>query len=164
MPIPLLYKHGVWQYRHQHRLKIRLFYHVSLRLTRFILLVCLYLSCIWSRFPPVSHLPRYNRQGWLGVNPPQILLPPWYNCYGWLGLKLLPVSLPPWLSIMVVWVLNFPKMFLPPWWTDWALKQSSGAAWKSRSSSWAPRPNEPYGFCGRKATLSHALALVTVCP
>ena len=28
----------------------------------------------------------------------------------------------------------------------------------------APRPNEPYGFCGRKATLNHAYALVTVCP
>ena len=26
------------------------------------------------------------------------------------------------------------------------------------------RPNEPYGFCGRKATLNHAHALVTVCP
>ena len=26
------------------------------------------------------------------------------------------------------------------------------------------RPNEPYGFCGRKATLNHAYALVTVCP
>ena len=25
-------------------------------------------------------------------------------------------------------------------------------------------PNEPYGFCGRKATLNHASALVTVCP
>ena len=29
---------------------------------------------------------------------------------------------------------------------------------------WAPRPNEPYGFCGRKATLNHTHALVTVCP
>ena len=26
------------------------------------------------------------------------------------------------------------------------------------------RPNEPYGFCGRKATLNRASALVTVCP
>ena len=26
------------------------------------------------------------------------------------------------------------------------------------------RPNEPYGFCGRKATLNHVYALVTVCP
>ena len=24
------------------------------------------------------------------------------------------------------------------------------------------RPNEPYGFCGRKATLNHASALVTL--
>ena len=30
--------------------------------------------------------------------------------------------------------------------------------------SWGFRPNEPYGFCGRKATLNHASALVTVCP
>ena len=37
--------------------------------------------------------------------------------------------------------------------------------WKSRWPSWAPRPNKPYGFCGRrKATLNHAYALVTVCP
>ena len=42
--------------------------------------------------------------------------------------------------------------------------QSSGAVWKSRWPSWAPRPNEPYGFCGRKATLNHAYTLVTVCP
>ena len=31
------------------------------------------------------------------------------------------------------------------------LPQSSGAVWKSRWPSWAPRPNEPYGFWGRKA-------------
>ena len=43
-------------------------------------------------------------------------------------------------------------------------RQSSGAVWKSRWPSWAFRPNEPYGFCGRKATLNHASALVTVCP
>ena len=42
--------------------------------------------------------------------------------------------------------------------------QSSGAARKSRWPSWAFRPNEPYGFCGRKATLNRASALVTVCP
>ena len=36
----------------------------------------------------------------------------------------------------------------------WA--RSSKAVWKSRWSSWAPRRNEPYGFCGRKATLNHA--------
>ena len=41
--------------------------------------------------------------------------------------------------------------------------QSSGAVRESRWASWAPRPNEPYGFCGRKATLNHAYALVTVC-
>ena len=34
--------------------------------------------------------------------------------------------------------------------------QSAGAVWKSRWPSWAFRPNEPYGFCGRKATLNHA--------
>ena len=34
--------------------------------------------------------------------------------------------------------------------------QSSGAVWKSRWPFWAPGPNEPYGFCGRKATLNHA--------
>ena len=27
---------------------------------------------------------------------------------------------------------------------------------KVEVASWAPRPNEPYGFCGRKATLNHA--------
>ena len=31
------------------------------------------------------------------------------------------------------------------------LSQSSGAVWKSKWPSWAFRPNEPYGFCGRKA-------------
>ena len=34
--------------------------------------------------------------------------------------------------------------------------QSSGAVRKSRWLSWAFRPNEPYGFCGRKAALNHA--------
>ena len=29
--------------------------------------------------------------------------------------------------------------------------------WKSRWPSWAPRPNEPYGSCGRKAKLNHVL-------
>ena len=33
--------------------------------------------------------------------------------------------------------------------------QSSGAVWKSRWPSWAPVPNKPYGFCGRKATLNN---------
>ena len=47
---------------------------------------------------------------------------------------------------------------------DPALHQSSGAVLKSRCPSWAFRPNEHYGFCGRKATLNHAYALVTVCP
>ena len=28
--------------------------------------------------------------------------------------------------------------------------------------SWAVRPNEPYGFCGRKATLNRASALVSL--
>ena len=28
----------------------------------------------------------------------------------------------------------------------------------------SPRPNEPDGFCGRRVTLNHAHALVTVCP
>ena len=41
--------------------------------------------------------------------------------------------------------------------------QSSGAVWKSRWPSWAFRPNEPYGVCGRKATLNPVSALVTVC-
>ena len=30
--------------------------------------------------------------------------------------------------------------------------------------AWASGPNEPYGFCGRKAILNHADALVTDCP
>ena len=38
------------------------------------------------------------------------------------------------------------------WGSSWF--QSSGAVWKSRWPSWAPRPNEPYSFCGRKATLN----------
>ena len=33
--------------------------------------------------------------------------------------------------------------------TEAAVSQSSGAVWKSRWRSWAPRP---YGLCGRKAT------------
>ena len=41
---------------------------------------------------------------------------------------------------------------------------SSGAVWESRWPSWAVRPNEPSGFCGRKATLKHASALVSACP
>ena len=35
---------------------------------------------------------------------------------------------------------------------------------KSRWPSWAFRPNEPYGFRGRKAILNHAHALVSACP
>ena len=42
--------------------------------------------------------------------------------------------------------------------------QSAGAVWKSRWPSWVFRPSEPYGFCGRKAALNHAYALVPVCP
>ena len=34
--------------------------------------------------------------------------------------------------------------------------QSSGAVRKSKWPTRAPRPNEPYGFCGRKATLNRA--------
>ena len=47
---------------------------------------------------------------------------------------------------------------------EYTSRQSSEAVWKSRWPSWAFRPIEPYGFCGRKATLNHASALVTVCP
>ena len=36
--------------------------------------------------------------------------------------------------------------------------------WESRWPSWAFRPNEPYGFRGRKAILNHAHALVSACP
>ena len=43
------------------------------------------------------------------------------------------------------------------------LKQSSGAVLKSRWPSWALRPNELYGFRGRKAILNHAHALVSAC-
>ena len=32
--------------------------------------------------------------------------------------------------------------------------QSSGSVWKSRWPSWTLRPNEPYGFRGRKAILN----------
>ena len=41
---------------------------------------------------------------------------------------------------------------------------SSGAVWESRWPSWAVRPNEPSGFCGRKDLLNHASALVSACP
>jgi len=41
---------------------------------------------------------------------------------------------------------------------------SSGAVWESRWTSWAVRPNEPSGFCGRKDLLNRASALVTTCP
>ena len=44
------------------------------------------------------------------------------------------------------------------------LTQSSGAVWRSRWPPWAPRPNEPYGFCGRKATLNHVHTLVSLSP
>ena len=40
----------------------------------------------------------------------------------------------------------------------------SGVVRESRWPSWAFRPNEPYGFRGRKAILNHAHALVSVCP
>ena len=44
--------------------------------------------------------------------------------------------------------------------------KGSGAVWKSRWPSWAFRPNEPYGFRGRKAKVNHAdaLVLVSACP
>ena len=44
--------------------------------------------------------------------------------------------------------------------------QTSGAVWKSRWPSWAPRPNEPYGFYERKANTEpctrtgHSLSLI----
>ena len=41
---------------------------------------------------------------------------------------------------------------------------SSGAVWESRWPPWAVRPNEPSGFCGLKAILNHASALVSACP
>ena len=42
-------------------------------------------------------------------------------------------------------------------------KQSSGAVRKSRWPSWAFRPNEPYGFRGRKATMfTHWSQLVPI--
>ena len=44
------------------------------------------------------------------------------------------------------------------------LNQTSGAVQESRWPSWAARPNEPSGFRGRKAILTHALALVSACP
>ena len=42
--------------------------------------------------------------------------------------------------------------------------QSSGAVWKSRWPSWAPVPNKPYGFCGRKATLNNNRASFKTSP
>ena len=49
------------------------------------------------------------------------------------------------------------------WILDSAFLQSSGAVWESRWPSWAFRPNESYGFRGRKAILNHAHALVSAC-
>ena len=43
-------------------------------------------------------------------------------------------------------------------------RYSSGAVWKSRWLSWAFCPHEPYGFCGSKAILNNAHALVSTCP
>ena len=57
----------------------------------------------------------------------------------------------------MAWNIKLELQFLPT-------LQSSGAVWKSWWPSWAFRPNEPCGFYGRKATLYHASALVTVCP
>ena len=39
---------------------------------------------------------------------------------------------------------------------------SLGAVLELRWPSWAVRPNEPYGFCGCKAILNHAHALVSM--
>ena len=47
---------------------------------------------------------------------------------------------------------------------EWEVSHSSGTVWESRWPSWAVHPNEPYGFCGRKAILNHAHALVSACP
>ena len=44
------------------------------------------------------------------------------------------------------------------------MSQSSGALCELRWLSWAFHPNGPYGFRGCKATLNHALALVSACP
>ena len=35
---------------------------------------------------------------------------------------------------------------------------------ESRWPSWAVRPNKPSGFCGCKAIVNNASALVTACP
>ena len=55
-----------------------------------------------------------------------------------------------------------PRLLLPS--SSSLSSHSSGAVWESRWPSWAVRPNEPYGFRGRKTILNHASALVTACP
>ena len=57
-------------------------------------------------------------------------------------------------------------------WLDWTERALDGGTpdrvqelCESRGGrSWAFRPNEPYGFRGRKAILNHASALVSACP
>ena len=112
-----------------------------------------------------------------------LLLSPWYNRNDWLGVKHQVIYL-----LFFYWVWKKKELILfffffvqndlpehihhhpttpsPRYEKEMARAtwpaQSSGAVWKSKWPSWAPRPNEPYGFCGRKATLNHAVD--TICP
>ena len=54
-------------------------------------------------------------------------------------------------SFLAVWLL-FKCRFVA--WQMGSPRHSSGAVWRSRWPSWAFRPNERDGFCGRKATLN----------
>ena len=56
----------------------------------------------------------------------------------------------------------FCWVHIPSSFSAWSY--SSGAVWESRWTSWAVRPNEPYGFLGHKDLLNRASALVTSCP
>ena len=84
--------------------------------------------------------------------------------------NLIPCMLQCW---ALVWLTLSHPLLLVPWtynlhrsMVSTTRLQSSGAVWKSRWPSGDFRPNEHYGFCGRKATALNrtASALVTVCP
>ena len=70
------------------------------------------------------------------------------------------ISIP---SNRISW-LNWWRFYDKLWGTKSQDRHSSGAVWESRWTTWAVRPNEPSGFCGRKDLLNHASALVTTCP
>ena len=63
-----------------------------------------------------------------------------------------------------IWPVLFVQLLLNTWCLS--LSELTEELCKSRDGcpGWAFRPTEPYGFCGRKATLNHAYVLVSACP